>query len=277
MENQELVPVVWENRPVVTTNQLAKYYGTDTNNINKNFNNNREHFTEGVHYFKLEGGALREFKSQRNMIPSVVSPSTACLYLWTEEGCLRHCKILDTKKAWEVFNELERVYFNSRRTESPSVEPPAPARKPISDTARVYAMQMSNALVKIGHTGDIADRISRVQRTTGMEVTKEHHSPEMPRSEARRIEKTLHRKYASVKVEGEFFNADFADVSDQINRLAQTIEINLFEECETVYAELSDYERGKLLIELIGVTAESPFKEQLARQTANLLLGREIF
>ena len=34
------------------------------------------------------------------------------LYLWTHRGASRHCKILDTEKAWEQFDNLEEAYFN---------------------------------------------------------------------------------------------------------------------------------------------------------------------
>ncbi len=34
-----------------------------------------------------------------------------CLYLWTERGANRHCKILDTDKAWKQFDNLEETYF----------------------------------------------------------------------------------------------------------------------------------------------------------------------
>ncbi len=34
-----------------------------------------------------------------------------CLYLWTERGANRHCKILDTDRAWEQFDNLEETYF----------------------------------------------------------------------------------------------------------------------------------------------------------------------
>lgn len=280
MEVKDLTPIDYANQRVMTYAQVAEAYNCSPDNIRKNFSNARQQFIEGVHYFKLEGGALREFKDRVKSLPvAVVSPSTTCLYLWTKEGCVRHCKMLNTQKAWDMFGELERVYFCVIKGENPTTaaakdEPKEEPkkRKPRSDKACAYAMKMSNQLVKIGHTGNIEDRISRVENESGWQVTDEHHSPELERTDARRIERTLHRKYAHVKVKGEYFNADFDDVSDQLDR-----EVELIEETICLPAELTDYERGKLLIELIGVTAESPFKEQLARQTANLLFGKEIF
>ncbi len=34
------------------------------------------------------------------------------LILWTERGAARHAKMLETDKAWEVFEKLEDNYFN---------------------------------------------------------------------------------------------------------------------------------------------------------------------
>ena len=141
----------------------------------------------------------------------------------------------------------------------------------ISETVCVYAMKMNNNLVKIGHTSDMDDRISRVENESGWQVTDEHHTPEMPRNDASHIERKLHRRYAHVKVKGEYFNADFDDVSEQLDR-----EYELMEETLTLPA-FTNYERGKLLIELIHAPIDSPFKERLAKETANFLLGKEIF
>ena len=42
----------------------------------------------------------------------VVAKNAPLLYLWTHRGASRHCKILDTEKAWEQFDNLEESYFN---------------------------------------------------------------------------------------------------------------------------------------------------------------------
>ena len=99
------------NERVLTTKQLAECYGTETNNIKNNFSNNKERFIEGKHYYKLTGEDLREFKREVNDIDLVAS-NVNQLYLWTEKGASRMCKILDTDKAWEQFDVLEETYFN---------------------------------------------------------------------------------------------------------------------------------------------------------------------
>ena len=45
------------------------------------------------------------------------------LYLWTERGANHHCKILDTDKAWEQFENLEETYFRVKEAVNAFVSP----------------------------------------------------------------------------------------------------------------------------------------------------------
>ncbi len=44
---------------VLTTQQIAEVYGVDKKIISYNFNRNKERYTEGKHYIKLEGDEKR--------------------------------------------------------------------------------------------------------------------------------------------------------------------------------------------------------------------------
>lgn len=105
---------------ILTTQQLAEIYETDINNIKNNFNNHKANFVEGKHYYTLKGKELREFKRQVNDIdlPVEINKYASSLYLWTERGANRHCKILDTDKAWEQFENLEETYFRVKETDT---------------------------------------------------------------------------------------------------------------------------------------------------------------
>ena len=105
-----MLMVEHEGQRVITTELLAQAYETDTDNIKHNYNNHKENFKEGIHYYRLKGDALRAFKREVNDIP-LVAPNVNQLYLWTERGANRHCKILDTPKVWEQFDNLEETYF----------------------------------------------------------------------------------------------------------------------------------------------------------------------
>ena len=92
--------------------QLAEFYECNAKQICQNFNNNIERFAEGKHYFKLEGDELNTFRNCVENFDTVVSPRTSVLYLWTKRGAARHAKMLNTEKAWEVFEALEDNYFD---------------------------------------------------------------------------------------------------------------------------------------------------------------------
>ncbi|HBG7673429.1 TPA: ORF6N domain-containing protein [Clostridioides difficile] len=109
------------NERVLTTQQLADVYETDVNNIQTNFNRNKERFKENIHYFLLQGEYLKEFKNQHTN-SQVVSKHSSQLYLWTERGANRHCKILDTDKAWEQFDNLEETYFKVKQHKPSCIE-----------------------------------------------------------------------------------------------------------------------------------------------------------
>ena len=104
---------------VMTTEQLAEAYGCDVQHIKQNFNNNKERFTEGKHYFRLEGAELKSFKKQVENFDLPVSKFASAIYLWTKRGAARHSKMLGTERAWDVFDELEESYFNPMKNMTP--------------------------------------------------------------------------------------------------------------------------------------------------------------
>lgn len=117
VNDKQIVAVEWNGERVITTAQLAEVYGTDVNNVQNNFANNKERFKEETHYYLLTGEELKKFKNQVNNI-DLVAKKTSQLYLWTRRGASRHCKILDTDKAWQQFDCLEENYFNPQTVHS---------------------------------------------------------------------------------------------------------------------------------------------------------------
>ena len=104
---------------VMTTEQLAEAYGCDVQHIKQNFNNNKARFTDGKHYFRLEGADLKSFKRQVENFGLPVSKFASAIYLWTKRGAARHSKMLGTERAWDVFDELEESYFNPMKNMTP--------------------------------------------------------------------------------------------------------------------------------------------------------------
>lgn len=108
-----LIPMEFNNQRILTTEQLAEVYEASTQQIQQNFNNHKNKYEKGKHYYYLTGKELKQFKRQFDDIEEAlgVSKFTSQLYLWTERGASRHCKILDTDKAWQQFDNLEETYF----------------------------------------------------------------------------------------------------------------------------------------------------------------------
>lgn len=59
----KLQPMEFKKQRIMTTKILAEQYGVTEKNIQDNFSNNKNRFTEGKHYFKLEGQGLKDFKN----------------------------------------------------------------------------------------------------------------------------------------------------------------------------------------------------------------------
>lgn len=112
-----LIPVNFNNEIVITTKMLAEVYGCKEQQITQNFNYSQDKFEEKKHYYKLQGKELKEFK---RVIENSDDPLyqeikfASVLILWTKRGASRHCKMLGTDKAWDMFDSLEENYFNPK-------------------------------------------------------------------------------------------------------------------------------------------------------------------
>ena len=62
MQVENLLPVEYRGERVLSTRQIASAYGCPIQNIRWNFADNKDKFVEGIHYFRIEGAALKDFK-----------------------------------------------------------------------------------------------------------------------------------------------------------------------------------------------------------------------
>ncbi|EFG4350117.1 TPA: ORF6N domain-containing protein [Escherichia coli] len=114
---ETLSTITYKQIPVITTELLAHLYGTEAIRIRQNHHENKGCFIEEKHFFKLEGETLREFKHRVAFNYSVkIARNVRSLILWTERGAARHAKMLETDRAWEVFEKLEDCYFSQGKT-----------------------------------------------------------------------------------------------------------------------------------------------------------------
>ena len=114
---EELQIVEYNNIRVLTTQQVAEAYHTSTDTVTRNFNRNKDRYTEGKHYIALEGGEKNDFVDRGQIDRGLKNAKT--LYLWTQKGCLLHAKSLNTDIAWEVYDKLVDEYFDKSKTSAP--------------------------------------------------------------------------------------------------------------------------------------------------------------
>lgn len=116
--NVDVAIIEYKGQRTLTTEQVAQVYECDKHNIQKNYNENKERFIKGKHFFKLEGEELKAFKDQFTD-SDLVAPNASSLILWTKQGASRHCKMLGTDRAWDMFDCLEENYFNPKQSVAP--------------------------------------------------------------------------------------------------------------------------------------------------------------
>lgn len=110
VNGKEVMVVEYKGKRVLTTEQVAQAYECEPVRIQQNYNRNQERFEEGKHYIKLEGEELKNLRLANSELQ--ISPMVRSLMLWTRQGASRHCKLLGTDKAWDMFDCLEENYFN---------------------------------------------------------------------------------------------------------------------------------------------------------------------
>ncbi|EOQ2318822.1 ORF6N domain-containing protein [Escherichia coli] len=157
---ETLSPITHNQIPVITTELLAQLYGTEPVRIRQNHHENKVRFVEGKHFFKVVGNDLKELRValnySQNLQPSLrglqISPKTRSLILWTERGAARHAKMLETDRAWEVFEKLEDCYFSQGKTtqteQQPQIQPQFTAEEIILLCYMLVQMEKAQDLSK---------------------------------------------------------------------------------------------------------------------------------
>ncbi|EPO2070935.1 phage antirepressor KilAC domain-containing protein [Escherichia coli] len=162
------IPVLeWQGMRVVTTKILAKGYGTDADNIKKNFSRNAERFCEGKHFYKVIGDDLNNLRVTLSNSQNTISPKARSLILWTERGAARHAKMLETDQAWAFFEKLEDSYFRQKEQQPVAIPKTLPeALRLAAELAEQKqlleqkAHQLNQQLVAAAPKVDFADRVS---------------------------------------------------------------------------------------------------------------------
>ena len=89
----------------------------------------------------------------------------------------------------------------------------------LEDVSRVYAFLMSNGTVKIGITRDVSKRQASISKASGLKVIKLCSSWPLLESDARAVEKHLHKVFADNRLSGEYFAITFEQAHAELKRL----------------------------------------------------------
>jgi hypothetical protein len=103
------VPVLmYRDQRVITTELLARGYGTDEANIRKNLSRNAGRFEEGTHIFTVEGDELRDLRVTNSH--AQISSKARSLTLWTEKGeRAEHPKYKNLLEGWLARSNQEET------------------------------------------------------------------------------------------------------------------------------------------------------------------------
>lgn len=112
-------PLAYKGTPVLTTEMLAQAYEVTPKQIRQNFANNRDRFIEGKHFFSVSGQELKDFRLCVENFDSQISTKIRVLILYTNRGCARHAKSLNTDRAWDMYELLEETFFAVVKTDHP--------------------------------------------------------------------------------------------------------------------------------------------------------------
>lgn len=118
--SEELQIVEYEGIRVATTRQIAEAYGATPKKVSNNFNANKTRYTEGKHYFLLQGEELKAFWDLSLISGQEKRPPK--LYLWTQRGALLLAKSINTDIAWKAYERLVDFYFEVKEEFNPPIE-----------------------------------------------------------------------------------------------------------------------------------------------------------
>lgn len=98
----------YQGNRVVTFKDIDTVHGRPDGTARKRFNDNKEHFIEGVDFYKVKCSEVRPFFGQTP--PNGFNPK-ADIILLTESGYLMLVKSFTDDLAWDVQRQLVNTYF----------------------------------------------------------------------------------------------------------------------------------------------------------------------
>lgn len=163
----ELQITEYKNIRVLTTQQIAEAYGSDTRVISNNFNRNKDRYVEGKHYICLEDGEKREFVDHHQIDDG--SKKASKLYLWTEKGAFLHAKSLNTDTAWEVYDRLVDSYFDKKKAiDLTQLSPELQMFNKIFQSVAAQQLEQKRQAEKIA---EVENRVDSIREVVSLDTT----------------------------------------------------------------------------------------------------------
>ena len=165
MDNLQITE--YKNIRVLTTQQIAEAYGSDTRVISNNFNRNKERYIEGKHYICLEDDEKREFVDHHQIDDG--SKKASKLYLWTEKGAFLHAKSLNTDTAWEVYDRLVDNYFDKKKAiDLTQLSPELQMFNKIFQSVATQQLEQKRQAEKIA---EVENRVDSIREVVSLDTT----------------------------------------------------------------------------------------------------------
>ncbi|AHD04884.1 putative phage anti-repressor [Paenibacillus larvae subsp. larvae DSM 25430] len=186
--------IIHNNQRVLTTAQLSESFGTETKIISKNFERNEERYTEGKHYYILQGQELKNFKATRQIDDNL--KFAPILYLWTEKGAWMHAKSLNTDRAWEAYEMLVDEYYRIKDV-------------PTLSANEAIAIALQQTAEMMNKLPEIEFKIENVERKLDTQIT-------LDSGQQYRLQKAVRKKVCSIEPDKEARKPLFRQLNGEI-------------------------------------------------------------
>lgn len=130
----------WNGERVVTLKDIDTVHGRAEGTAKRNLYKNKEHFIEGIDFYKVNADEIRT-----NKINGISPNARRSLYLITETGYLMLVKSFTDDLAWGVQRQLVNKYFTVRQIPE---APTQPDEKKRMDVLSRYHILKSGVLIK---------------------------------------------------------------------------------------------------------------------------------
>lgn len=109
LSGEDFPIVEFKGEPVLTFSMIDSMHQRPTGTARKRFNDNKERFIEGKHFYHIDSSQKSEFRTYGIAIPP------RGIVALTERGYLLLAKSLTDDRAWEVQERLIDCYFRAKK------------------------------------------------------------------------------------------------------------------------------------------------------------------